>query len=328
MKIEVQKMADYLLGIDLGGTNIKIGCFDTKLNLIGKTSVPTGENISPEEAVEKFYTASNELLAQNNLTLDDVCSVGVGAPGIIDVNTGIVMAAPNLQKFLNVPFRDLIAKRMGKPAIVENDANVACWAEYVIGAASKANHMIMLTLGTGVGGGIICDGRLIHGPAGGAAEIGHMIVYPDGRLCGCGQRGCIEAYASASSTARIAQEAVEAGTESSLAEVLKENGSITCKDVFVHAANGDEFANETVEGTAKALALICVTMANATDPESIVFAGGMTAAGDALMDRVRYHYKDQIGPLYGKAKTELCLATLGEDAGIVGAASLGLTALK
>jgi glucokinase len=321
-------MSDYLLGIDFGGTNIKIGCFDKKLNLIGKHSVPTGENINPEAIVEKFYAASNELLAQNKLSMDDVCAVGVGSPGIIDANTGIVMAAPNLPLFLNVPFRDLIFKKMGKPATVENDANVACWAEYVIGAASQTDHMIMLTLGTGVGGGIICDGRLIHGPAGGAAELGHIVVYPDGRLCGCGQRGCIEAYSSASSTARRAQEAVESGATSSLSKVLNENGVITCKDVFAHAANGDDFANEIVEGTAKALALVCVTLANTTDPQSIVFAGGMIAAGDALMDRIRHHYKDQIGPLYGKEKTVLCFAALGEDAGIIGAASLGLTASK
>lgn len=320
-------MADYLLGIDLGGTNIKIGCFNTKLNLIGKISVPTGENMKPEDIVEKFHSGSEELLKQNGLSLNDICAVGVGAPGIIDVNTGIVMAAPNLPLFLNVPLRDLVSKRLGKPAIIENDANAACWAEYVIGAASQTEHMIMLTLGTGIGGGIICDGQLIHGPAGGAAELGHIIIFPDGRSCGCGQKGCVEAYASASSTARRAEEAVQNGADSSLTNVLSENGSITCKDVFASAAKGDKFSEQIIDETAKALALTCVILANTTDPESIVFAGGMIAAGDALMGRIRHHYKQQIGPLYGKEKTELCFATLGEDAGIIGAASLALTAL-
>ncbi len=320
-------MADYLLGIDLGGTNIKIGCFDTKLNLIGKISVPTGENMEPEGIVEKFHLASEELLKQNSLSLADVCAIGIGAPGAINLNEGVVEAAPNFPLFKNVPLKAMVTKRLGKPTILENDANAACWGEYVIGAGKEVNHMIMLTLGTGIGGGIICDGRLIHGPTGGAAELGHLIVYPDGRACGCGQNGCVEAYASANSTAARAAEAVEGGSDSSLAAILKEHGKITCKDVFDHAAKGDGLAIETVEGTAKALALVCVLMANTTDPQSIVFAGGMIAAGGALMDRIRHHYKQQIGYLYGKEKLELCFAALGEDAGIIGASSLALGAL-
>ena len=148
-------MADYLLGIDLGGTNIKIGCFDKELNLIGKTSVPTGSELSPDAIVEKFYTTSNDLLSDNDLSLDDVCFVGVGVPGIVDVNTGVIMACPNLPLFREVPLKEMVSERMGKPAIIENDANVACWAEYINGAGKEVGHMIMLTLGTGIGGGII-----------------------------------------------------------------------------------------------------------------------------------------------------------------------------
>lgn len=319
-------MAEYLLGIDLGGTNIKIGCFDKELNLIGKTSVPTGSEMSPEAIVEKFYTTSNDLLSDNGLSLDDVCSVGVGVPGIVDVNTGVIMACPNLPLFRQVPLKDMVSKRMGKPAIIENDANVACWAEYINGAGKEVDHMIMLTLGTGIGGGIICDGRLIHGPTGGAAELGHMIIELDGRPCGCGQKGCVEAYASASSTAARATEAVESGAESTLTVTLKENGEITCKDVFDHANNGDKLAKKIIEGSCRALGLICVQLANITDPQTIVFAGGMIAAGDTFLEQIKHYYAQYIGGLYQKGSLEICFATLGEDAGIIGAAALGLGA--
>lgn len=321
-------MADYLLGIDLGGTNIKIGCFDKELNLTGKTSVPTGSELSPAAIVEKFYTASNDLLSDSGLSMDDVCGVGVGVPGVVDVNTGVIMGCPNLPLFRNVPLRDMLSRRMGKPAIVENDANVACWAEYVNGAGKEVEHMIMLTLGTGIGGGIICDGRLIHGPAGGAAELGHIIIEPGGRPCGCGQKGCVEAHASASSTAARAAEAVQAGAESTLAVTLKENGEITCKDVFDHALNGDQLAKEIIDGTCNALGLICVQLANILDPQKIVFAGGMIAAGQSLLDQIRHYYENYIGGLYQKGSLDICFATLGEDAGIIGAAALGLTAIS
>jgi len=318
-------MAKYILGIDLGETNIKMGCFDTNLKLIGKTSVPTGVEMGPEVIVEKFYSTAEELLKQNALSLKDICAVGIGSPGPVNLTEGVVLAAPNFPLFKNVPLKDMVAKRLGKPTILENDANAACWAEHVIGAGKGSDHMIMLTLGTGIGGGIITDGKLIHGPSGGAAELGHIIIYPDGRTCACGQKGCVEAYASANSTAARATEAVREGAESSLTTILKEQGKITCKDVFVQAGNGDAVAKEIVDGTAKALALICVQLANMTDPQSIVFAGGMIAAGDLLLDQIRRFYKQYIGHLFDRGSLKLCYATLGEDAGIIGASSLALS---
>ena len=321
-------MAKYVLGIDLGGTNIKMGCFDTNLKLIGKISVPTGAEMDPEFIVEKFHSVSEELLTQNGLSLADVCAVGIGSPGPVDLTEGVVLAAPNFPLFKNVPLKDMVAKRLGKPTILENDANAACWAEHVIGTGKGVEHMILLTLGTGIGGGIISDGKLIHGPSGGAAELGHVIIYPDGRTCPCGQKGCVEAYASANSTAARATEAVQDGAESSLSIILKEQGKITCKDVFEHASDGDAVAKEIVEGTAKALALVCVQLANMTDPQLIVFAGGMIAAGDLLLDQIRLFYKQYIGHLFNRGSLELCFATLGEDAGIIGASSLALTTCR
>lgn len=317
-------MAKYILGIDLGGTNMKIGCFDTGLKLIGKISVPTGAKMEPEVIVEKLYSTSEELLKQNGLSLADVSGVGVGSPGAIDLSEGVVLAAPNFPLFKNVPLKDMVAKRLGKPTILENDANAACWAEHVLGSGKGVDHMALLTLGTGIGGGIISDGQLIHGPSGGAGEFGHVIIYPDGRTCACGQQGCVEAYASANSTAARATEAVQEGAESSLSAILKEQGQISCKDVFEQAGNGDAVAKEIVDGTAKALALVCVQLANMTDPQLIVFAGGMIAAGDLLLNPIRRFYKQYIGHLFNRGSLKLCYGALGEDAGIIGASSLAI----
>jgi glucokinase len=178
--------------------------------------------------------------------------------------------------------------------------------------------MVFFTLGTGIGGGIISGGKLLAGSGDNAAELGHIIVYPDGRRCNCGQRGCVEAYASASNTAK---RAIEAGAESSLKKVLKEKGKITSRDVYEHLKRGDGLAKEITDGTAKALAILCVNMLHTTEPKRIVFAGGMIAAGDILLDRIRDYFNEQIWSLK-KETVEICFATLGEDAGIIGAAAL------
>jgi len=198
---------------------------------------------------------------------------------------------------------------------------VACWGEYAVGAGKGVKDMVFFTLGTGIGGGIISSGELVHGCAENAAELGHMIIYPDGRECNCGQRGCVEAYASADSTARRAREAVEGGAESSLKKVLNEKGQITSKDVYEHLAAGDKLAKEIADGTAKALAITCINMLHTTEPKRIVFAGGMIAAGDILLNRIKDYFNEYIWTLK-KEPVEICFATLGEDAGIIGAAAL------
>ena len=244
---------DYLLGIDLGGTSIKIGCFDTSLNLIGKAAEATSADMDAATMVGCFRRLAESLLSEHGLGLDDLAAVGIGTPGPIDLNEGIVLAAPNLPLFRNVPLRALVTESLGKKTIMENDANAACWAEYVAGAGQGADEMVMLTLGTGIGGGIITRGRLVHGVAGGAAELGHIILYPEGRLCACGQKGCAEAYASARSTAKRATEAIAEGKSSSMTETLKTNGELTCKDVFDHAAMQDALAKEVIDGTGPGL---------------------------------------------------------------------------
>jgi len=319
-------MNEYVLGIDLGGTNIKIGCFDTNLKLIGKVAVPTRADMEPELIVDKFKTVSEELLKQKGLSLANVRAIGIGSPGPVNLAEGIVLAAPNLPLFRNVPLKKMVSQRLGKPTIMENDANAACWAEHVIGVGKGADYMVLLTLGTGIGGGIISNGQLVHGPSGGAAELGHIIIYPDGRICACGQKGCVEAYASANSTTNRATEAIQEGRQSTLTKTLEKNGEITSKDVFEHATNGDALAKEIVEGTTKALALVCVQLAYIIEPKQIVFAGGMIAAGDSLLNQTRQFFKQYISESSKKESIEICFATLGEDAGIIGTSALALAA--
>ena len=316
-------MSEMFVGIDLGGTNIKIGLFDSELKLISKTSVATKVDMGPNVVIDKMAQTAKKLLAEAGFSLQDVVAVGIGTPGPAKYSEGIIIKSTNMPTFKNVPICRMLKERLGAPMVFDNDANVACWGEYTVGAGKGVKDMVFFTLGTGIGGGIISNGELVHGCDENGAELGHMVIYPDGRKCNCGQRGCVEAYASADSTARRAHEAIEAGAESSLKKVLEEKGQITSKDVYEHLANGDKLAKEITDGTAKALAITCINMLHTTEPKRIVFAGGMIAAGDVLLNRIKDFFNEHIWTL--KAETvEICFATLGEDAGIIGAAALAL----
>lgn len=318
-------MDKIFLGIDLGGTNIKVGCFDLQLNLVCKMSAPTRADMGPDVVIDKINDTARKLLADNDLSLDAVDAVGIGSPGPSKINKGIVISAPNLPRFRNIPLRKLVSERLSKPTIFENDANAACWGEYVAGAGKGVNDMLFFTLGTGIGGGIISNGELVHGFRDNAAELGHIIIRKDGRPCPCGQQGCVEAYASAAATSKRATEAIQAGAQSSLREVFESNGKITCKDVFEHYAAGDRLARNVAEGTCSALGLLCVSLLHVTGPQRIVFAGGMIAAGEILLKRIRHFFRQYIWPLKPEP-VEICFATLGEDAGIIGTAALALHA--
>jgi len=291
---------EVFIGIDIGGTNIKIGCFDEKLNLLEKTSIPAEVDMGPQNVIDNIAATVENLLKKSSLTLTELA---------------------NLPKFKNVPIRQMLSDKLAKPVVFDNDANVACWGEYVAGAGKDIKNMVFFTLGTGIGGGIICNGQLVHGCGDNAAELGHTIIYPDGQLCGCGQKGCAEAYASATANVRRATEAIKAGRESSLEKLLEQNGQITCKDVYDRMELGDNLATEIVDETSKALALLCVNMLHVIEPEKIVFAGGMIGSGAALLDPIKNYFDKYIWTLK-KETVEICLATLGDDAGITGAADL------
>jgi glucokinase len=314
-------MSELFIGIDIGATNVKIGCFDGELNLVSKTSITTNAEMGPDIVIDNITAAVRTLVTDAGFSIDNVCAVGLGVPGPAKYSEGIVISSTNMPKFKNVPIVRMLEERLAKPVVMDNDGNVACWGEYVAGAGKEVEDMVFFTLGTGIGGAIVNHGELLTGCGDNATELGHIIIYPDGRRCNCGQRGCVEAYASASWTAQRATEAAEAGAESSLKKVLQEKGEITCKDVYEHLAQGDELAKKITDETAKALALVCINVLHTTEPNRIVFAGGMIAAGDVLLDRIRHYFNEHIWTLK-KETVEICFATLGEDAGIIGAAAL------
>ena len=315
-------MKEVFVGVDLGGTETKIGCFSSDLKRIDRTSIPTPVELGPEAIVDRIGLAVEKLLSDNHINNGNFVAAGIGSPGVVDTAAGVVLATSNL-KFENVPLRDMLSRRLGRTVTLENDANITCWAEHVAGAGRGCDEMILVTLGTGIGGGMIANGELVHGFACNAAELGHAIYQPDGRKCGCGQNGCIEAYASANSTATRATEAIREGAASSLKELLDENGEISCKDVYDHSKAGDRLARYITDGTARALAHFCISMLHIDGPECIVFFGGMTHAGDLLLKPIKKFFQEGIWTIK-KEHVRICLSNLGDDAGIIGAAGLAL----
>ena len=315
-------MSSVLVGIDLGGTNIKIACFDMDLTLLKKTSVTTGVDMGPAAVVDRIDCAIADLLSQQGLGLTDLAGAGIGTPGPADYQGGIIIKSTNMPTFKNVPIRQMLEDKLKCAVAFENDGNVACFGEFSVGAGKDIDDMVFFTLGTGIGCGIVSKGRLIQGATGNAAEVGHMIVDPDGEPCNCGQRGCVEVIASASNTARRATVAVKAGQASSLEQILNAHGEITCKDVYEHLAQGDDLAKRITDETHQALAIMCVNMLHVTDPARIVFTGGMIAAGAPLLNGIRDEFNQRMWTLRQET-VELVFASLGEDAGVIGAAALG-----
>ncbi len=318
----------YYLGIDLGGTSIKAGVVDHQGRVVAKSSAATHGKDGPDAVLKDIAKLAATIVEQAKLKMDQIQAVGIGSPGPIDFENGRLASAPNLPAFRDVPIRDRIAAATGRPAFLENDANAAALAEYWIGAGQdpKIRHLVALTLGTGIGGGVVVDGKIVHGGFGNAGEAGHLIVMPNGRLCGCGQRGCIEAYASATHTAKRAAEAIEAGETSTLTDVTtKQNRALTAKDVFDAAKANDALALRIVDETALYLGITCVSLCRLLDPQIIVLAGGMVEAGDFLIDKVRQAFTSQNWQM-AKPRVRIVPPQLGSDAGLIGAAAVAWNA--
>ncbi len=313
----------YYVGIDLGGTNIKAGVVDDAARVLSKGSVPTHGDKGPDIVAGNMAEAARQVVQQAGLKMDQIDYVGMGAPGPVDFDAGIVRTAPNMRGWTNIALRDMIAKHLGRPCVLENDGNAAAFAEFWAGAGKGdvVQHLIMLTLGTGVGSGLVVGGKIIHGAKGAAGEAGHMIVHPNGRQCGCGQRGCLETYASASRTGIRAAEAIKAGKPSSLKAALDQGKEITAKMVFDHAKQGDKTAQEIVDETIMYLAIGCVSLCRLFDPQMIVFAGGMILSGDQLFVPLREQFKKQSWKVV-EEHVQIVPSTLGNDAGFIGAAAV------
>lgn len=316
-------MAAYVVGVDLGGTNIKAGVCDEKGQVLAKLSITTEAQRGPEGVMDRIAEAAREAAQRAGLSLEEVAAVGVGAPGTIDFDAGVVTTAPNLPGWQDVALRAGVARRLGRPTIIENDANAAAYGEYWAGAGAQADPMVLLTLGTGVGGGIVIGGELLHGASGAAAELGHLIIRFGGRQCGCGNRGCLEAYASATAVAARFREAWQAGAETSLAERLAGGEEVTSEEIHKAALSGDELSRRIMEETGELLGYGIVSIVHALNPQRVVLSGGMIGAGEMLLGPVRRTVAEMAFPLSQKP-LEVVFASLGGDAGFIGAAGCAL----
>lgn len=318
----------HYIGIDLGGTNIKTGLVDEEGGVIASSSTRTPRDSNPDKVIERMSDAAQAVAQSGGMSLADVQGIGIGSPGPIDLDNGVVIGMPNLDGWDCVPLRDRVSEATGLPATLENDANAAAFGEFWAGAGRDPNirDMVMITLGTGIGTGLIVAGKIVHGAHGVAGEGGHMVVQPDGRQCGCGQRGCLEAYASASNTARRAEEALGREPQSVLHEIRQaSHGVLTSKQVFDAANAADPVALSVVRETARYLAVGCVSFCRILDPSMIVFAGGMILAGDLLFEMVRDNFIDNSWKVMSN-RVRIVPAELGNEAGFIGAAAVACDA--
>ncbi|MFA6243185.1 MAG: ROK family protein [Candidatus Hydrogenedentales bacterium] len=317
-------MKSVVAGIDLGGNHVKTAIVARNGAMIAKESRPTNAELGLDHVIDTMVASVEHALELANADPDDMIAVGVGAPGPMNWKTGVVFSPPNLPGWENVPLADLMQKRLKVPTYVDNDANVATWGEFWSGAGREVDSMCCLTLGTGVGGGIVVFGRLLRGPDGTAAEIGHMNVCRDGRACNCGAKGCLEAYASVTGMGRTAIEGIESGRKTMLTEMCKGDLSlIDGKMIYDALSKGDEFAAWVMRETAIWLGTGVGSLINLLNPEMVVLCGGMIAAGDILFDPIRETALAQAFDVPANT-AKIVPAGLGADSGVIGAAGCAL----
>lgn len=309
----------YGIGVDLGGTKIATALIDSEGRVLARTSCLTEAQEGVEKVLERMYKTVEDVLLEAGIELNEIAGIGIGSPGPLDSKTGIVHSAPNLG-WKNVPLGDLFRQRFQVPIYVGNDANLAGLGEKWLGAGKNVGSLLYLTVSTGIGGGIIIDGKIHTGSHDIAGEVGHIIVKRDGPLCGCGSRGCLEAIASGTAIAREAKAGIARG-ESPLLAKLAGDGEPNAKLVGEAARNGDPFSTNLLEDAFTYLGLGIVSLLNVLDPEMVVIGGGVSNLDDLLFDPVRRVVKENLGtsPL---GDVPIVKAELGADVGVLGAAML------
>ncbi|MCK6455662.1 MAG: ROK family protein [Phycisphaerae bacterium] len=314
-----------VIGIDLGGTDIKGGLVAHDGRVLERRIVATEAFGGPDHVVGRIIALAQSLRESAASRGIEVAGVGIGAPGSISSREGMIVSPPNLPRWDRVPVVEPVRSAISLPISLENDANAAVLGEFWRGAGRDCDDVAMLTLGTGIGGGVMLGGQLWRGRFENAAEFGHMIVEMNGVACKCGQRGCLEAYASATATAARATDRVWRGEASSLKTLLDRAGALTARDVVEAASAGDSLAAQVWDETCGYLAVACVNLQHVLNLERIILAGGMSAAGVPLLDGVRRHFDRLMWPDVGD-RPQLVLAELGNDAGFIGCAYLALQA--
>ena len=310
----------YVIGMDMGGTNTVFGVVDARGNVISKSAIKTGTHTDVNLYIQDLYDEMIKLIDAAG-GVDKFKGIGIGAPNG-NYYTGNIEFAPNLPWKGVIPFAQLMSDKFGIPAALTNDANAAAFGEMTYGAAHGMKNLIMITLGTGVGSGIIIDGKVLYGHDGFAGELGHTTaIRENGRLCGCGKYGCLETYCSATGVARSAREILASTTKDSLLRNIPVD-SITSKDVFDAAQQDDEIAKEIFAFTGKILGQSLADFVAFSAPEAIVLFGGLSKAGDLIMDPMRESMEANLLPLW-KGKIKLLFSDLKEaDAAVLGASAL------
>ncbi|MEH7121319.1 ROK family glucokinase [Neobacillus vireti] len=311
-----------LIGIDLGGTTVKFAILTEEGEIQQKWSIETDIQDEGKNIVPNIIESIKHRLDLYGLSADEILGIGMGSPGTVDRSQGTVIGAYNLNWSTLQPVKQQIEEGTGIPFSIDNDANVAALGERWKGAGEDGADVVFVTLGTGVGGGIIADGNLIHGKVGAGGEIGHIIVEPDGYQCTCGNQGCLETVASATGVVRLARDFSEryAG-ESELKWLIDDGQEVTAKTIFDQAKKEDKLALIVVDKFYYYLGLACGNLGNILNPETIVIGGGVSAAGDMLLNGVEEYFQKFAFPTV-RTSTVLKLAQLGNDAGVIGAASL------
>jgi glucokinase len=323
-------MSRFSIGVDLGGTNLRVAAIDESGKLIEKISTSTRVSAGRDEVLDEMCRAIQALATRFN-SRGPFAGVGIGVPGIIDIERGMLRESPNLPGWHNYPVQQEIERRLGTSITLENDANAAAFGEHWLGAGQMVDSLCLLTLGTGVGGGIVLENKIWHGMTGMAGEAGHINVEPDGHPCGCGSHGCIEQYASATAIKRMAMEAIASGKAPQLAQAVKSDPEFSAKAVYNLAVQGDEPARQILERSGRLLGIVLAGLVNLLNLPMYVIGGGVSSAWDgfapAMLREVHarsFVYAATNTDEHAKHKTIITRALLGTDAGLFGAARLPL----
>lgn len=314
----------YKIGVDLGGTNIAAGVVDEKnMRIIGRGKFKTNLPRTPDEVFDDMSKACLAAADDAGITMDEVELVGIGAPGTINKNTGSIEFSNNFD-FKNVPARRMLSDRLrGKKVFIDNDANCAALGEAIAGVGSGVSSFVAITLGTGVGSGIVIDGKILTGINFAAGEMGHMVICADGEKCTCGRRGCWEQYASASALTAQTKDAMQHNQNSIMWYLVKDNiDEVNGRTAFDAMRQGDEAAQKVVEKYIYYVATGIINIINALQPEIICVGGGIGHEGDYLLEPLRRHVVRERYSIYASKQTRIEAAVLGNDAGIFGAAML------
>lgn len=310
------------IGIDVGGTNVKIALVDGEGKIIYSNSVPTYAQMGYEYTVNNIKQAIRDLMKETNTDAKEIEGIGFDFPGQVDYKTGVVKLAPNIPGWINVPIAQMIEEEFNIPTRIDNDVRCAALGELKFGAGKGCENFVCITVGTGIGSGLVINGQLVRGAANAAGEIGHIKLQMNGGpICGCGDTGCLEAFASGPSIVAMAQEYLKGGKSTKFREMAGADGEITPYIVAKAAEAGDPVAKRIFEIVGTYIGIGLVSVINLLNPEKVIIGGGVAAAGDLLLDPIRKTIKERAMVVAGNS-VEIVPAELGNSAGVIGASML------